>query len=272
MDGEHSGDQPDPNEAAFGPSLGTILRGIAARTRTDPSAIEPAPQPPDCLICNDTGWLRHDVPLGHPDYGRAWPCNCRIERTRRRNAERFRHLSEIPDQMLRMTFSSYIAKNDHQHAALHAALRYAEDPQGWIAFVGDPGCGKTHLAVAIAQARIEAGQQVYFRDVPRMLNDLRAGNSADSPTDFHGLLNYILDVPVLVLDDLGIERMTEWARDTIYQIINHRYVRQSPTIITANGYPPTDSGDPIASRMNDTLLVELVPIIAPDHRLEDRAG
>ncbi|MCA9947292.1 MAG: ATP-binding protein [Anaerolineales bacterium] len=119
--------------------------------------------------------------------------------------------------------------------AFEAALEYAKEPIGWIVFQSIAfGNGKTHLAASIANYLSDSGEHVLFVGVPDLLDYLR---DAFDPMTHVGLgrrFKEIKKMPVLVLDDLGTESATPWAKEKLYQLMNYRYNARLPTIITTS--------------------------------------
>ncbi|NQT48209.1 MAG: ATP-binding protein, partial [Chloroflexi bacterium] len=141
--------------------------------------------------------------------------------------------------MTRLTFdnlmiegrSSELSNQERFIMAYRAALAYAQNPQGWLVFMGPSGCGKTHLAAAIANQRIQGGQPAFFISVSDLLDHLRSTFSPSSDVSYDDLFDQVLSAPLLVLDDLGIQASTAWAEEKLFQIINHRFNMQLPTIV-----------------------------------------
>jgi DNA replication protein DnaC len=108
-------------------------------------------------------------------------------------------------------------------------------PEGLI-FVGEVGTGKTFLACCVANAILAAGKEVLFVNVPDFLDEIRATYDQGSDVDYteHELLIIAKNIPLLILDDLGAFIYTEWARQKIYSILNHRLNYRLPVIITTN--------------------------------------
>ena len=116
-----------------------------------------------------------------------------------------------------------------------AALEFSEDPQGWLVLTGPSGSGKTHLAAAVANRCIERQQTTYFIVAADLLDHLRAAYSPENPDTYDELFSQVRDVPVLALDDLNTQTATPWAQEKLFQIINHRFNAQLPTVITVRG-------------------------------------
>ncbi len=149
--------------------------------------------------------------------------------------------------------------------AFDAARRYAESPQGWLVLTGPYGCGKTHLAAAIANYRASEGHPVMFVVVPDLLDHLRATFSPSSSISYDRRFEEVRSSPLLVLDDLGTQATTPWVREKLYQLFNHRYNARLPTVITTAD--PLDEIDPrLRSRMLDARLCTIHAITAPAFR------
>jgi len=213
---------------------------------------------PDC-----PGWYTLNVPFGHPDFGRAFPCVC----AGRKQAARL--ASELPGDLAGKTFAGFVVIRQNQ-AAFEAARRYAEadPPAGWLTIAGGCGSGKTHLAAAIANTLLARGVPVMFHTVPTLLDYLRATFAPDSPVTFDDRFEAIKNARVLVLDDLGAETATPWAQDRLYQIFDHRYTRRLPTVVTTN-VRWNSLPERIRSRLSDSELGVVVTNLAPDYRSQE---
>ncbi len=153
---------------------------------------------------------------------------------------------------------------DSLENAYNQARNFAENQEGWLLLMGRYGCGKTHLAAAIANYAIDAGVSTLFLTVPDLLDWLRYAYSGTAMS-FEDRFEEIREIPLLILDDFGTQNATPWAQEKIFQIMNHRYVNQLPTVITSNMLINDFEGR-IRSRMQDPDLVTVVKILAPDYR------
>lgn len=241
-------------------------RSAEAGAATDLSS----PQADVCPICKGRGFLVYDVPPGHPDFSKAVPCRCTQARLA---AERLRDLHQMSNlgSLNRMTFDTFDpnaapeALRANLRAAYDNSLDFARDPRGWLVLLGGYGCGKTHLAAAIANFRIALGCQALFVVVPDLLDHLRATYAPSSTVTYDERLEVIREAPLLILDDLGAHNTTPWAQEKLFQILNHRYNGRQPTVITSN--QRLDELDPrIASRLEDPDLSRVIEILTPDFR------
>lgn len=215
--------------------------------------------------------MRRAVRLGHPEFGKAIPCDCtRDEEPDERQVRLLRYSNLGP--LSRLTFANLSERGrspnpQHQTAfseAAAAAQRFAVLPAGWLVLVGPSGCGKTHLASAIAGKCIENGSAALFMVVPDLLDHLRAAYQPDGESGYDELFEMVRNAPVLVLDDLGVQNTTPWVEEKIFQLINHRYSAQLPTVITTN----LDLGafdSRIQTRLSDASLSQV-------HHLEGGSG
>ncbi len=225
-----------------------------------------------CPICKGLGYLRADVPVDHPDFGKLIACNCRLAElaTRRAAALHALSYSEIPS---RMVFETFVPdghglppdKRANLRWAYEEARSFAERPEGWLVLKGGYGCGKTHLAAAIANYCIERGRLVLFNTVPDLLDHLRAAFAPSSPVVYDTRFEDIRTAPILILDDLGTESSTPWAQEKLFQIFNHRYNARLPTVITTN-HELEEIPLRLRSRLVDPDLSRIVSITVPDYR------
>ncbi len=149
--------------------------------------------------------------------------------------------------------------------AYNRAKEFAQKPQGWLVLLGGYGCGKTHLAVAIANERIQQGKSALFVVVPDLLDHLRATYGPHSTATYDERFEQIRSAPLLILDDLGTQATTSWAQEKLFQLFNYRYSTRLPTVITSN-QRLEEIDRRIRSRMVDPALSTIITIQAPDFR------
>jgi DNA replication protein DnaC len=149
--------------------------------------------------------------------------------------------------------------------AFKAAKAYAENPQGWLVFIGGYACGKTHLAAAIANYRASLGYPPLFVMVPDLMDHLRATFSPGSAVRYDQRFEDVRKTQLLIMDDLGTQSMTPWVREKLYQIFNYRYNAEMPTVITTAD--SLEELDPrIRSRIRDRRIGSVYAITAPAYR------
>lgn len=213
-----------------------------------------------------------DVPPDDPRFGRAVVCVCRRNNLEEEKTVTLAKLSQL-GLLTESTFESFKPeglgltpdKQRNIRLAYDLVRQYAEDPQGWLILRGGYGCGKTHLAAAVANFRIGHGHSALFINTPDLLDHLRSTFSPLSTQTYDQRFDEVRNAPLLILDDLGAQNNTEWVQEKLYQIFNHRYTAKLPTIITTN--EEFESFDiRVRSRLEDTTIARTVVITAPDFR------
>ena len=149
--------------------------------------------------------------------------------------------------------------------ALKIAHSFAEKPKGWLVFEGTYGCGKTHLAAAIANYRAGLGDPPLFVMVPDLLDHLRAAFSPNAGTSYDRRFDEVRTAALLVLDDLGSQSATPWAKEKLHQLLNYRYNAELPTVITVakESVEQHQVDERIITRMLDERICDYVVINAP---------
>lgn len=190
-------------------------------------------EPQLCPICNGSGF---EVVPGKG----ARPCSCKTQNAKGKLFEAAR----IPRRYDKCTFDTFIPVKGNQHSwnAFGHATRLAEEyliesknTGRGLVFMGPVGVGKTHLAVAILHRLMDKfGVQCLFYESGSLLKEIQNSYNAISQTTELRVLAPIYEAEVLVLDELGATKPTDWVRDTMMQIINTRYNDKKMTIFTTN--------------------------------------
>ncbi len=227
---------------------------------------------PNCPHCHGVGYLRDDLPVGHPQFGKVRPCTCQLENLQMQRAAQLREESNT-EILGGKTFDNFlpegVSPNPDSRATLRSAFErcraFAEHPEKWLLLIGTYGCGKTHLAAAIANQCLAHGRPVLFLNTPDLLDYLREAFAPASGSTYSERFDEIRTVPLLILDDLGTESPTNWATEKLYQILNYRYNARLPTVITTNK-DLKDIDQRVASRLSDAEIVSTLNILAQDFR------
>jgi DNA replication protein DnaC len=229
-----------------------------------------------CSHCGGVGYIHWELPVGHEWFGRLIPCLCRLRRMREKRLAAARMLNAVEQltgvERRTLTFDTLERWGDPadwatMQRAIDAAKRFVARPGRWLTLIGEPGCGKTHLAVAIVNALLEQNLAVMYAYSTSIADALRRAVKGEGPqpiTDALGMAD------VLVIDDLGVEQDTDYLNTQYDHVINTRYKYRTdrPTIVTTN--LPTDElrarNSRIASRILDRDLVTVCPITLGDYR------
>lgn len=192
--------------------------------------------PSPCPFCGDTGFVL--AAGGEPGAARtARPCACQ---SKARQAKREGD-SGIPRLYARCSFANFQA-GPGQQAALDAAQEIAASypvHEKGLMLHGAAGCGKTHLAVAIAGALIGRGRAVRFVEYGALLDALRS--TYDGGANEGEVIAPYVDAPILILDDLGARRMTEWTLDIVTRIVDRRYAHHPDGLLVITTNKPLEA-------------------------------
>ena len=230
-----------------------------------------------CPFCDDTGWK----PVFDDGVRRVVRCDCwREQHAQARLAE-----SNIPTRYKHCTLDNFVVYNEPLERALEAAKalpqRFAEPQTSrqlagrGLFFDGAPGVGKTHLAVALLRqiVRVESIRGLFY-DTRDLLRIIRSTYDPSIRTTELEVLRPVMTADLLVLDDLGAEKTSEWVEETMNLIVNTRYNERRMTIFTSNYLDIPDDTEPnalvfrIGHRMRSRLheMCDFVEMDAADYR------
>jgi len=204
---------------------------------------------------------------------------CNIFVVQGKSTPTLEHLSSIELEALqKKSFNNFdykslnLSSEERQslEQAYRNAVNFAKSPEGWLILMGINGCGKTHLAAAIANHLHREGEFALFIVVADLLDYLRSTFNPESRVSYDELFEKIKKAPVLILDDFGEQAATPWAQEKLYQLINYRYNARLATVITTC-LSLDEIERRISSRMVDPSLSLVLNINAPDYRGDIKA-
>src|SRR5215470_12915673 len=226
-----------------------------------------------CPLCDDTGWKPDGDGVERPR--RVVRCDCWRE-----NIGRERLASaNIPKRYQHCTLGNFTAYNESLQRAVVQTRRVADsfpDVSRGLFLEGQPGVGKTHLAVAVLKQAIQTtGARGLFYDTRDLLRVIRSTYDPATRTTELDVLRPVMTAELLVLDDLGAEKTSEWVDETMNLIVNTRYSESRLTLFTSNYPDIPDDSDPnsllfrVGVRMRSRLheMCEFVVLDAADYRM-----
>ncbi len=201
-----------------------------------------------CPLCDDTRWRV----VERDGVRRAVRCEC----WRAVSAEHRLTDARIPRRYQHCTLENFVEyPNERLQRALARARRFAEVfpvADKGLFLIGPPGVGKSHLAVAVLRQVITTrGARGLFYDVRELLKVIRSTYDPVVRTTEFEVLRPVMDAELLVLDDLGAEKTSEWVEETLNLIVTTRYNERRLTIFTSNYEEKEDRTDP------DSLLARV---------------
>ena len=235
-------------------------------TWSDAEEGEEASSKPACPICKGAGYIHPLLPSGKPDFSRVTACQCKQGKADKERQARLLQYSNM-GSLTRFTFDNLLPQgrsgspvSQEQFSRIYqAAKSFASDPKGWLILVGPSGCGKTHLAVAIANERISQGHPPFFISTPDLLDHLRSAFNPSSEIAYEQLFDQVRNAPLLVLDDLGAQSATPWAKEKLEQLLTYRFNNELPTVIVTT-IPVAQLEERIRARLSDSDLCHIYAV------------
>lgn len=226
-------------------NLGPLLGPTLAVERKRPEQYWRDAEDVSCVTCHDGGFIRQDLPLTAPDFGKTLPCP---------DCAGVVVAMGIPGYLQAASFETFNVRLNPGMATAVKAVRLVADGDQWCALLmGDIGVGKTHLAVAALRFNNlpKPGRFWQMGDMLRTFRERMFHKDPDSRRDEDELIRDYQRLPgLLVLDDVGAGTPDSNFTDrTLYSIVNGRYTNRLPTIITTN--EPATLDPRVLSRCSD---------------------
>lgn len=201
-------------------------------------------------------------------------CPCEVEKyereqkraenfQQRREIEKLFSISDLGERFKESRFGNFIGRPGSEKA-LKMARKYVMEFEEWgsdsLMLWGVPGNGKSHLAAAIANDLNERDEIVVFQSVPELLQRIRETFDRDSEESEQDIMKALLTCDLLIMDDIGAEKLTKWVEDIVFRIIDGRYRKEKPILYTSNLKPKflaDQLGERTYDRITETsLLIE----------------
>lgn len=194
-------------------------------------------------------------------------CECVVEReeakireaqnfAKKREIEKLFSISNLGERFSKSTFESFLDRNGSE-TVYKVAVKYVKTFKGWngesLMLWGEPGNGKTHLAAAIVNELSKKGYIVVFQSVPELLQRIRSTFNSENKENETQIMRALLECDLLILDDIGAEKTTEWVEEKLFNIIDGRYRKELPTLYTSN-LEPKELKKQVGKRSYDRMV------------------
>ncbi len=194
-------------------------------------------------------------------------CECVVEReeakireaqnfAKKREIEKLFSISNLGERFSKSTFESFLDRNGSE-TAYKVAVKYVKNFKEWngesLLLWGEPGNGKTHLAAAIVNELSKKGYIVVFQSVPELLQRIRSTFNSENKENETQIMRALLECDLLILDDIGAEKTTEWVEEKLFNIIDGRYRKELPTLYTSN-LEPKELKNQVGKRSYDRMV------------------
>jgi DNA replication protein DnaC len=216
-------------------SLGESLRelGFEIPTTFDAPPTDPNEPTVNCRRCRDIGYVSKRTDRWHSDVVEC-PCGLVLQR----RVDKLFRSSPLSDEMRTWTLESY-ADISGRHRLVAAIRTMWDATNRWMLLTGPVGVGKSGIAVSLLNERLARHEGGLFVVAPALLQRIRATYGDDEDGNESAVMDALIQTPLLVLDDVGKVKLTEWGQEKLYTLISERFSAKRRTIVTSN-YSTTD--------------------------------
>jgi DNA replication protein DnaC len=184
------------------------------------------------------------------------------EKSKELELKRIFSIHDLGERFKESNFTNFIVRNGSEKC-FKIAKKYVEEFDEWegesLMFWGEPGNGKSHLATAIANELTATGKRIVFISMPDLLEKIKATFNKNSMETEGQIMNALQMCDLLIIDDVGAEKVSDWVQEVIFRIVDGRYKRLKPIMATSN-LPPKELAERIGKRAYDRLIEISQPI------------
>lgn len=257
------------------PEISTLIEKLENKVRTTPAPEKVAartarPRPPVCPTCHNTGWLRKDVPIDHPDFGTLTPCHCQ-------DMDVYGAHSGLTEKEIQFLSWDEVLDQGEAHKAMQVVQDVVEAGYGMVYLWGGPGIAKSLLLkIAVAQM-INRRKQAAYISMSALLDNLREAYDTDYPNmQSVERLRRWSSIPVLAIDEFDKVKDTEYVHERRMRLLDERYtsaIREQSITLYASNEAPEAYDNYITDRLRDgrCQVVKLTgeslrPTMTPDFK------
>jgi DNA replication protein DnaC len=190
------------------------------------------------------------------------PIKAAEERYKESELKRLFSIHDLGERFNDSDFTNFIVRTGSE-MCFKLAKKYVEEFDSWegesLMFWGEPGNGKSHLATAIANELTTKGKRIVFISMPDLLEKIKATFNKNSLETESQIMKGLQMCDLLIIDDVGAEKVTEWVQEVIFRIVDGRYKRLKPIMVTSN-LEPKELAERIGKRAYDRLIEISQPI------------
>lgn len=219
---------------------------------------------PSCLSCKGLGYLRLELPTGHPDFGKLFACDCAAQRLEAARVNQLSRASALEPEDLSLDWGQ-VALTPALAPAVEAVRSTLSRGWGWVYLYGPPGPGKTLVLKTAVAESLRVNRAAVFVNWFDLLDHLRAGYDKG---DYDERLAQWRAAPVLAVDEFGRAKESEWAREAQGKLFAPRYesaLRKRTVTLFGSNFEPDKAEDWFADRLADNRF-KIVQVGGPSMR------